>query len=57
MVAAAPAADPAGPWRLASEDVAAPALFRVTHAAFGGVADSVRGGGVLTIGGGLVVGS
>jgi hypothetical protein len=49
VVAAVPDAPPTAPWRLASEDVAGPARFRITTAAFDGVQHFDRHTGSLTI--------
>lgn len=55
LVAAVPNADPAGPWTLASEELAAPTRFRITDAAFAGVQLIGRDHGAVTIGDGLTV--
>ena len=55
LVAATPGTDPAAPWRLASEEIAQPALFRITGAAFNGVSDVHRDSGQLALGDSLVI--
>lgn len=55
LVAATPDTDPAAPWRLASEEIAQPALFRITGAAFNGVSDVHRDSGQLALGDSLVI--
>jgi len=49
VIAAAPDAEPAAPWRLASDVVAVPTEFRIAGAAFDGVRQLHRDGGAITI--------
>jgi hypothetical protein len=55
LVAATPDTDPAAPWRLASEEIAQPALFHITGAAFNGVSDVHRDSSQLALGDRLVI--
>jgi hypothetical protein len=55
LITAVPDADPAAPWRLASEKLAQPTRFRITTAAFDGVHDVHRDAGALTMNNVLIV--
>lgn len=54
LVAAVPDADPAAPWRLASEKLSQPARFHVTMAAFGETREIHRDSDALTMNGMLI---
>jgi hypothetical protein len=55
LVAAVPDADPAAPWRLAGDEIAQPARFRITATAFDGVQQVHRDSDALDIGDSLAV--
>jgi hypothetical protein len=55
LVAAVPDTDPAAPWALASEELAQPADFRITTAAFGGIREARRDADALALNKGLSI--